>query len=82
MAVAVGFIALAGVAAEFGVVMLLYLDQRGEARAGRGKFDSIADLDEAIIEGALLRVRPKVMTVSPIVAGLLPIMLATAPAPT
>ena len=64
---AVGFIALAGVAAEFGVVMLLYLKQAIE-RAGRG------DLLAAIDEGAVQRVRPKAMTVAVIIAGLLPIM--------
>jgi copper/silver efflux system protein len=64
---AVGFIALAGVAAEFGVVMLLYLKQAIE-RAGHG------DLLAAIDEGAVQRVRPKAMTVAVIIAGLLPIM--------
>jgi copper/silver efflux system protein len=74
IATAVGFIALAGVAAEFGVVMLLYLKQAWESRLLAGGVPSLALLDEAIIEGAVLRVRPKAMTVSVIIAGLLPIM--------
>ncbi|AIR61231.1 efflux RND transporter permease subunit [Cedecea neteri] len=71
---AVGFIALAGVAAEFGVIMVLYLNQ---ALAKHQKTDSVQDgglLRRAIHEGAVLRVRPKVMTVATIMAGLLPIM--------
>ena len=73
VATAVGFIALAGVAAEFGVIMLLYLNRSWESRqaAGRGSLD---DLEEAIEEGAVLRVRPKAMTVAVILAGLIPIM--------
>jgi Cu(I)/Ag(I) efflux system membrane protein CusA/SilA len=74
IATAVGCIALAGVAAEFGVVMLLYLKQAWEARLAAGHAPTYALLDEAIREGAVLRVRPKAMTVSVIVAGLLPIM--------
>jgi Cu(I)/Ag(I) efflux system membrane protein CusA/SilA len=70
----VGFIALAGVAAEFGVIMLLYLKQAWEARVAAGR-DSEADLVDAIREGAVLRVRPKAMTVAVIVAGLVPIMI-------
>ena len=69
----VGFIALAGVAAEFGVIMLLYLKTAWGARLEAGHA-SPADLVEAIREGALLRVRPKAMTVAVIMAGLLPIM--------
>jgi Cu(I)/Ag(I) efflux system membrane protein CusA/SilA len=69
----VGFIALAGVAAEFGVIMLVYLKQAWEARLARGEADAAALLD-AIREGAVLRVRPKAMTVATIVAGLLPIL--------
>ena len=72
MASAVGFIALAGVAAEFGVIMLLYLKQAWEARLDAGP-DSDADLLDAIREGAVLRVRPKAMTVAVILAGLLPL---------
>jgi Cu(I)/Ag(I) efflux system membrane protein CusA/SilA len=73
VAVAIGFIALAGVAAETGVVMLVYLDnawRASEKKAGR----SAADLYSAIVEGAVERVRPKIMTVSAIMAGLLPIL--------
>ena len=78
VAVAVGFIALAGVAAETGVVMLIYLDQAWEAvraeRAEQGAKPTLADLYAAIMEGAVERVRPKMMTVVAIMAGLLPIM--------
>jgi len=70
----VGFIALAGVSAEFGVIMLLYLKHAWEARLAEGK-GSEADLLEAIREGAVLRVRPKAMTVAVIVAGLVPAMI-------
>jgi len=74
VATAVGFIALAGVAAEFGVVMLLYLKHAWEARLERDPAAGIESLHEAIREGAVMRVRPKIMTVSVILAGLLPIM--------
>jgi Cu(I)/Ag(I) efflux system membrane protein CusA/SilA len=70
----VGFIALAGVAAEFGVVMLIYLDQAVERYRAEGTLTSRTELKRAIMEGAVLRVRPKAMTVAVIVAGLLPIM--------
>jgi copper/silver efflux system protein len=73
VATGVGFIALAGVAAEFGVIMLLYLRQAWEARLAAGRTDAAALL-EALREGAALRVRPKVMTVATIVLGLLPIL--------
>ena len=81
VAVAVGFIALAGVAAETGVVMLIYLDhalaqRRALAAAERRPF-SRDDLYAAIMEGAVERVRPKMMTVVAIMAGLLPIMWST-----
>jgi len=69
----VGFIALAGVAAEFGVVMLIYLKHAWEGRVALGA-SSEDDLVEAIREGAVLRVRPKAMTVAVVMAGLLPIM--------
>ena len=69
----VGFIALAGVAAEFGVIMLLYLKQAWTERQERGLTTTDALLD-AIQEGAVLRVRPKAMTVAVILAGLIPIM--------
>ena len=73
IATGVGFIALAGVSAEFGVVMLLYLKQAISARVEEGIFISAQVLDEALREGAVLRVRPKAMTVTVIIAGLLPI---------
>ncbi|MFZ6719712.1 efflux RND transporter permease subunit [Undibacterium sp. Ji49W] len=69
----VGFIALAGVSAEFGVIMLLYLKHAWDDRLKMGK-NSEADLLEAIREGAVLRVRPKAMTVAVIIAGLVPVM--------
>jgi Cu(I)/Ag(I) efflux system membrane protein CusA/SilA len=74
IASAIGFIALAGVAAEFGVIMLIYLDHAIAKRRKADQFHSLTDLIEAIEEGAVLRVRPKAMTVAVIVAGLLPIM--------
>ncbi|HEY9143189.1 MAG TPA: efflux RND transporter permease subunit [Arenimonas sp.] len=81
VAVAVGFIALAGVAAETGVVMLIYLDHALEdriaARSSRGEKLTPGDVASAIIEGAVERVRPKMMTVVAIMAGLLPIMWST-----
>src|SRR4051812_7278461 len=81
VAVAVGFIALAGVAAETGVVMLIYLDQALKERLARCLQDGRAmtrdDLRAAIIEGAVERVRPKMMTVVAIMAGLLPILWST-----
>ena len=70
---AVGFIALAGVSAEFGVIMLLYLRHAWDDRVLKGRTDT-SDLLEAIREGAVLRVRPKAMTVAVILAGLFPIM--------
>jgi len=69
----VGFIALAGVAAEFGVVMLIYIDHAVERHRRDGRLRSVEDLKEAIVEGAVLRVRPKAMTVAVIIAGLLPL---------
>jgi len=77
VAVAVGFIALAGVAAETGVVMLIYLDHAWQARARDGRRATLADLYDAVMEGAVDRVRPKMMTVIAIMAGLLPIMWST-----
>jgi Cu(I)/Ag(I) efflux system membrane protein CusA/SilA len=79
VAAGVGFIALAGVSVEIGVVMLVYLNQayrRQQALAHREqRAVSAAELRQAVIDGALLRVRPVIMTVAAIVAGLLPIML-------
>jgi len=81
VAAAVGFIALAGVAAETGVVMLIYLDHAWQAirdrRAAEGVAPTAADLYAAVMEGAVERVRPKMMTVVAIMAGLLPIMWGT-----
>ena len=74
VAVWVGIIALAGVAAETGVVMIVYLDEVYERRVREGSMASLKDLYEAITEGAVQRVRPKMMTVAAIIAGLLPIM--------
>src|SRR5436189_3200476 len=78
VAVAVGFIALAGVAAETGVVMLIYLDHALAAmraqRDAQGRALTRDDLERAIMSGAVERVRPKMMTVIAIMAGLLPIL--------
>ena len=74
IAVWVGIIALAGLDAETGVVMLLYLDQAYEEFQRRGILNNRNDLADSIYEGAVKRVRPKVMTISVIVAGLLPIL--------
>jgi Cu(I)/Ag(I) efflux system membrane protein CusA/SilA len=73
VAVAIGFIALAGVAAETGVVMLIYLDHAWEAKRRTGQ-GSLRDLYDAVMEGGAERVRPKMMTVTAIIAGLLPIL--------
>jgi Cu(I)/Ag(I) efflux system membrane protein CusA/SilA len=77
VAVWVGIIALAGVAAETGVVMLVYLDEAHERRVREGRMATVHDLREAIMEGAVQRVRPKMMTVAAIMGGLLPIMWTT-----
>ena len=81
VAVVVGFIALAGVAAETGVIMLIYLDhalaERRAEREAAGEQLTVADLYQAVITGAVERVRPKMMTVVAIMAGLLPIMWGT-----
>jgi Cu(I)/Ag(I) efflux system membrane protein CusA/SilA len=74
VASAVGFIALAGVAAEFGVIMLLYLKEALQEHVDRGEPYTPQLVARAIVEGAVLRVRPKAMTVAVIIAGLLPIM--------
>jgi Cu(I)/Ag(I) efflux system membrane protein CusA/SilA len=73
VAVAIGFIALAGVAAETGVVMLIYLENAWQARQAAGHA-SLGGLYASVIEGAVDRVRPKIMTVSAIIAGLLPVL--------
>ncbi|MBI2753791.1 MAG: efflux RND transporter permease subunit, partial [Betaproteobacteria bacterium] len=81
VAVAVGFIALLGVAAEIGVVILIYIDHALEAAAANrraaGEKITGEDLHESVIQGALMRVRPIMMTVAAIIGGLLPIMWGT-----
>ncbi|WP_417822426.1 efflux RND transporter permease subunit [Terasakiella sp.] len=79
VAVGVGFIALAGVAVEIGVLMLVYLNQALDRQMDRVADRQITreDLDKSVIEGALLRVRPIMMTFSVVIAGLLPIMFGT-----
>ncbi len=74
VATAIGFIALAGVAAETGVIMLIYLDQAYLGRREQGLMRDRADVDAAVEYGAVERVRPKMMTVTAIIAGLLPIL--------
>ena len=74
VASAVGFIALGGVAAEIGIVMMVYLNHAVAARTANGHLKDQRDLDQAIVEGAALRIRPVAMTVAVIIAGLLPIM--------
>jgi Cu(I)/Ag(I) efflux system membrane protein CusA/SilA len=74
VAVWVGIIALAGVDAETGVIMLLYLEHAYEKWRSEGRMRNLGDLQEAIIEGAVKRIRPKVMTIMAILMGLLPIM--------
>ena len=77
VAVGVGFIALAGLAAETGVVMLVYLDEAFERYRREGRLASVAQLKAAIVEGAVDRVRPKLMTVATTTLGLLPVMFGT-----
>ncbi|MCB1734649.1 MAG: efflux RND transporter permease subunit [Gammaproteobacteria bacterium] len=77
VAVGVGFIALAGVSAEFGVVMLVYLDNAIRQHREENRLNHRADLRAALMDGAVLRVRPKAMTVAVIVAGLVPIFIGT-----
>ena len=74
VAVGVGFIALSGVAAEIGVIMLTYLDQAYNTRLSNGTMRSLSDLKEAIVSGTAMRIRPIIMTVTAIIAGLVPIM--------
>src|SRR5207302_894864 len=78
VAVWVGLIALAGLDAETGVVMLLYLDHAWEKFQAEGRMNTMRDLHDAVIEGAVSRVRPKIMAVSAILFGLLPIMWSPA----
>jgi Cu(I)/Ag(I) efflux system membrane protein CusA/SilA len=77
VAVGVGFIALAGLATETGIVMLVYLDEVFKRKTKEGQMKSINDLQESIIEGAVDRVRPKIMTVATTLIGLLPVMYGT-----
>lgn len=77
VAVAIGFIALAGVAAETGVVMLIYLDHAWQACTANGRRATLEELYGAVIEGAVERVRPKMMTVTAIMGGLLPLLWGT-----
>jgi len=77
VAVVVGFIALAGLAAETGVVMLVYLDNAYTTRSREGRMTSVEKLHDAILEGTVERVRPILMTVSTTIIGLLPIMFGT-----
>ena len=74
IAVWVGFIALAGVAAQTGVVMIIYLDEAFHRRSLDGRMRTPADVEAAVVEGALERLRPKAMTVAAIMGGLAPIM--------
>jgi len=75
VAMAVGFIALAGVAAEFGIIMLIYLNNSYKRYSTDGKILDKEALKSSIMEGAVMRIRPKAMTVAVIIAGLLPIMI-------
>jgi len=81
VAVGVGFIALAGVAVEIGVLMLVYLNQaireHVQSAESEGRNLTMQDVEQAVIDGAVLRVRPIMMTVAAIIAGLLPIMLGS-----
>ena len=77
IAIWVGFIALAGVAAETGVIMFIYLDMSYKEWKKEGRINSVKDLVDCVYEGAALRLRPKIMTVTAIIAGLLPIMWGT-----
>ena len=76
IAVWVGIIALAGLDAETGVVMLLYLDLAYEQWRKEGRMKTVDDLRDSIMHGAVKRIRPKIMTVSVILAGLIPIMFS------
>ena len=77
VAAGVGFIALAGLAAETGVVMLVYLDEAWDRAVADGRMRTLSDLEDAILSGAVERVRPKLMTVATTLLGLLPIMFGT-----
>jgi Cu(I)/Ag(I) efflux system membrane protein CusA/SilA len=75
VAVYIGFIALAGLAAETGVVMLVYLEEAFNRFRSQNRLNSVSDLKNAVIDGAVERVRPKLMTVTTTIIALLPIML-------
>ena len=77
VAVGVGFLAVAGVAAELGIIMLTYLDQAVEEASSHGRMHSVAHLKDAIVKGTARRIRPISMTVLTVIAGLLPIMWGT-----
>ncbi len=77
VAVVVGFIALAGLAAETGVIMLVYLDESHDRWKREGRLKTITDLKDVIVEGAVMRVRPKLMTVATTLFALVPVMLIT-----
>ena len=77
VAVGVGFIALAGVAAEIGIIMLTYLDQAYNEKVEAGEMNSLADLRAAIYKGTAMRIRPIMMTVLSITIGLMPILWGT-----
>lgn len=79
IAVWVGIIALAGVAAETGVVMIVYLDEAYNKKVAAGQMNTMKDLYDAVMEGAVQRVRPKIMTVLTTIVGLLPLMWAAGP---
>jgi Cu(I)/Ag(I) efflux system membrane protein CusA/SilA len=77
VAVAVGYIALLGLAAETGVVMLVYLDEAFDRHKRENRLNVVSDLKAAVMEGAVMRVRPKLMTVATTLIALLPIMIST-----
>jgi Cu(I)/Ag(I) efflux system membrane protein CusA/SilA len=77
VAVVVGFIALAGLAAETGVIMLVYLDESYDRWKREGRLKTVTDLKDVIVEGAVMRVRPKIMTVATTLFALVPVMLIT-----
>lgn len=77
IAVWVGLIALAGVAAETGSIMIVYLDEAYKRRKEEGKMNTMSDLYDAVMEGSAQRLRPKLMTVGANILGLMPVMLST-----
>jgi copper/silver efflux system protein len=77
VAVWVGYVALFGIAVETGVVMVIYLNEAYDNRATEGRLTSEADLEEAVIEGAVQRLRPKLMTVTAVILSLAPILWET-----